>query len=157
MRRVVVLGRGGAGKTVLARRLGELTGLPVTELDAHFWNPERGATPPGSWASRQRALLRSGSWILDGDLGPYDSALAERLRAADTVVVLDFALARCAWRALRRGRENAEFWRWVLAYRRRSLPPLLAAIAAHAPDAEIRVLRDPRAVRASLAEVPKKG
>jgi adenylate kinase family enzyme len=34
--RLVVLGRGGAGKSMLSRRLGEITGLPVVELDAHF-------------------------------------------------------------------------------------------------------------------------
>jgi adenylate kinase family enzyme len=35
--RVVVLGRGGAGKSTTAARLGVLTGLPVIELDRHFW------------------------------------------------------------------------------------------------------------------------
>ena len=39
MQRVVILGRGGAGKSTLARRLGELVGLPVIELDKHFWQP----------------------------------------------------------------------------------------------------------------------
>jgi hypothetical protein len=32
---------------------------------------------------------------MDGDLGPYD-ALAPRLTRADTVLILDFALMRCA-------------------------------------------------------------
>jgi hypothetical protein len=78
-----------------------------------------------------------------------------RLRAADTVVFLDFSLVRCAWRAIRRSRENADFWRWLLAYRRRSRPALIAAIAAHAPAARVCVLRTPRAVRRFLANADR--
>jgi adenylate kinase family enzyme len=43
MRRVVVLGRGGAGKSTFAARLGMATGIPVVELDALFWRPDRAA------------------------------------------------------------------------------------------------------------------
>lgn len=39
MRRVVILGRGGAGKSTLAATVGTATGLPVVELDRHFWGP----------------------------------------------------------------------------------------------------------------------
>jgi shikimate 5-dehydrogenase len=39
VRRVVVVGAGGAGKSVFAARLGEATGLPVVELDKIFWRP----------------------------------------------------------------------------------------------------------------------
>jgi adenylate kinase family enzyme len=39
MKRVVILGRGGSGKSTLAVKLGEITGLPVVELDKLFWQP----------------------------------------------------------------------------------------------------------------------
>lgn len=70
-----------------------------------------------------------------------------RLAAADTVVVLDFPLWRCAWRALRRSRENLDFWRWLITYRRRHLPAVLSAAAGHGG---VHVLRDPRAVERFL-------
>ena len=149
MRRVVVVGPGAAGKSTLARALGEATGIPVTELDQVFWRPGLEATPKEEWAAVQAGLAARPAWILDGDLGPYDM-IEIRLRAADTVVFLDFSLVRCAWRAVRRSRENADFWRWLLAYRRRSRA-LLAAIAAHAPTARVCVLRTPRAVSRFLA------
>ena len=132
---------------MLARELGELTGLPVHELDSLFWQPDGGAASPGRWEAHQRALVTADAWILDGDLGPYDYALAARLRAADTIIVLDFPFLHCAWRTARRGRERAEYWRWVWAYRRRWLPRLLQAIAGAAPQAELHVLRSPGAVR----------
>ncbi len=96
VRRVVILGRGGAGKSALARQLSDVTGIPAVELDALFWQP--GPTPmdPSRWAACQHELVQRSCWILDGDLGPYDTALAVRLRAADTIVVLDFTFLRCA-------------------------------------------------------------
>jgi adenylate kinase family enzyme len=150
MRRVVVLGRGGAGKSTFAARLGATLDLPVIELDKHFWPPDLTPLPHEQWAAKQRELISGPAWILDGDLGPYD-VLSVRLRAADTVVVLDFPLWRCAWRALRRSRENLAFWRWLVSYRRRSLPTVMATIAAHAGGAELHVLRSPRAVACFLS------
>lgn len=80
---------------------------------------------------------------MDGDLGPYD-ALEVRLKAADTVILLDFSILRCAWRALRRSRERWDFWRWLLTYR----PPRF-----HAPHATVLVLRNPREVEAALSRI----
>lgn len=147
-----MVGPGAAGKSVLAAQLGRITGIPVTELDTFFWRPGLAATPPGEWAAIQRQLIGQPSWILDGDLGPYD-VIDVRLRAADTVVFLDFSLIRCTWRAVRRSPENADFWRWLWAYRCRSRPRLMQAIAAHAPGAELHVLATPRAVRRFLSLV----
>jgi adenylate kinase family enzyme len=153
MRRVVILGRGGAGKSVLARQLSELTGIPAIELDGLFWQPGLKPTPAEVWVARHRDLLAGDRWIIDGDLGPYDAGLSSRLAAADTIILLDFGFLRCAWRTLRRGRAKAEYWRWVWSYRRRSLPSLRVAIAAHLPRAQAHELRDPAMVRRFLAEV----
>lgn len=88
--------------------------------------------------------------MLDGDLGPYDD-LPMRLAAADTVMVLDFSLLRCAWEAARRSREREDFWHWLICCRRRSRPLVLDAIARHAPNADVYVLRSPKSLRRFLA------
>lgn len=152
MRRVVVLGPGAAGKSVLAARLGRMTRLPVIELDALFWRPGLVATPPDDWAAVQHGLAAEEEWIMDGDLGPYD-VLDVRLRAADTVVLLDLSRVRCAWRALRRSRERLDFWHWLWSYRRHYRPLVLRAIATHATGADLHVLRGPRTVERFLAAV----
>lgn len=150
MERVVIFGRGAAGKSTLARQLGELIGVPMTELDKLFWQSGLAPTPHAEWTAIQEQLTQKDSWILDGDLGPYD-VVDVRLRAADTVILLDFGLVRCAWRAVRRARERADFWRWLLAYRRDSVPHLRAMISQHAPNATVYVFRRPRAVKRFLS------
>jgi adenylate kinase family enzyme len=152
MERVVILGRGGADKSTFARRLGSVTGLPVIELDRWFWQPDLLARPREEWAAIQRELGQREAWIADGDLGPYD-VVDPRLEAADTVIILNFPLARCAWRSIRRSSERLDYWRWVIGYRRRSLPVLMAAIARSAPGARVEVLRTPRAAEMFLGEV----
>jgi nicotinamide riboside kinase len=151
MKRVVIVGRGASGKSTLARRLGDITGLPVIEVDKIFWRPGLIATPRDQWVVMQEKLVAGDRWIMDGDLGPYD-AVEVRLRAADTILFLDFSLVRCAWRAIRRSREGADFWRWLLAYRYQSRPSLRAAIANHASNAVLHVFRGPKALDRFVAD-----
>jgi hypothetical protein len=132
-------------------RLGQLTGLQVVELDKAFWRPGLAPTPREDWVKIQEVLTAEDGWILDGDLGPFD-ALEVRLQAADTIVFLDLSPIRCAWRALRRSRERADFWIWLLRYRQQSRPSLIKAIARYAPHATLHVLRTPKAVRRFLAD-----
>lgn len=123
---------------MLARRLGVAVDAPVVELDALFWTtPDLRPLPAPEWVQVQRAALPAHSrWIADGDLGPYDD-LSGRLPAADTVVLLDYGLCRCVWRAIRRGRERSDFWLWMITYRGRWRPVLLTAVdsaGSHEPQ-----------------------
>jgi adenylate kinase family enzyme len=154
MKRVVILGRGASGKSTLAKRLGEVVGLPVVELDKVFWRPGLVATLRDDWAAAQKLLVAEEGWIIDGDLGQLDVVEA-RLRAADTVIFLDFSFVRCAWRAIWRSRERVDFWWWVLAYRWQSRPVLLKAIANYAPNAELHVFRDPEALKLFVDDVAR--
>ena len=99
MRRVVIFGRGGAGKSTLAQRLGEMLDLPVVELDKVYWHPDGRPTPAAVWHVVQEKLVAGEKWILDGDLGPND-VVERRLQAADTIIVLDLpaylALGECS-------------------------------------------------------------
>jgi adenylate kinase family enzyme len=154
--RVVVFGRGGAGKSALARELGTATGLPVVELDKEFWSVDLEPLAPEEWARRQAILAAQPRWIMDGDLGLYD-VVEPRLRRADTVVVLDLPLWLCAWRARRRGPARRDFWEWTIRWPRHSRPSLLRAISELAPRADVVILRTRRSVRRWLAALPSSG
>jgi nicotinamide riboside kinase len=152
MKRVVIIGPGAAGKSTLAGQLGEITGLRVVELDKIFWRPGLVETPGDQWVELQQKLVGENGWILDGDLGPYD-AIEVRLRAADTIIFLDFSLIRCAWRALWRSRERLDFWLWLLQYRYQTRPFRMTAISKCAPSTAVHLLRNPEAAKRFIATV----
>ena len=93
MERVIIIGCGGAGKSTLARKLGEKTGLPVVHLDQIWW-------APGNWQhlAREefdRRLLTETEkprWILDGN---FNRTLEMRLQKCDTVIYLDYPRIVC--------------------------------------------------------------
>jgi hypothetical protein len=151
VQRVVILGRGGAGKSTVGRRLSELVGLPVIELDKHFWQPGLVPLSREKWVEVQRKLASQSRWIMDGDLGPYD-ALPVRLSMADTVLLLDFPLWLCLWRALRRGKENWDFWWWLITWRWLERPKLRDMFAEH-PNAQIHIARSQKELDQLLSKL----
>ena len=99
MRRVLVIGPCGAGKSTLAFALAERTGLPLHHMDKLNWLP--------GWVEGGNDRVRAGlerifatdRWIIEGN---YGSTLSERIARADTVVQLDFPIPLCLWRIVKR-------------------------------------------------------
>ncbi|MDR2566510.1 MAG: hypothetical protein LBC97_10770 [Bifidobacteriaceae bacterium] len=129
----------------------------MIELDKLFWGPDLQPTPPGEWQAIQRDAAAGPCWVIDGDLGPRDSHLVERLAAADAIVILEHSLLVCVWRAVRRSRENREFWRRVLGYRSYSLPAIRAAITSAGRGDAARWLRNPADAERFLATTGAEG
>ncbi len=136
MKRVAVVGSGGAGKSTFARELGRRTGIPVIHLDQHYWKPGWIATPPDEWRMAQSDLVAGDAWIVDGN---YGGTFDVRFARADTVIVLALPRLRCVIGAMRRNLEHhgrsvqaagcperldREFLRWVWRYPRDSRPRL---------------------------------
>jgi len=99
VRKILVIGCAGAGKSTFSRTLGARLDLPVTHLDRLFWQPGWVATPTDRWREIQRGLVAADSWVLDGN---YIKDADIRLAAADTVIFLDFPRWLCLTRVLRR-------------------------------------------------------
>ncbi len=155
MKRIVILGRGGAGKSTAANHLSKITGIPFIELDKHFWKPGLMSTPIDEWKQIQKKLTVQSNWIMDGDLGKYD-ALDVRLSAADTVLVLDFSLFTCFSRAVRRSRERVDFWWWLFTWRWLSRPKVINAINIYASKADVHILRTPKELEQFIVSVKNK-
>ena len=142
MKKVVVIGSGGSGKSTFSRRMGEITGLPVVHLDKLYWRPDWTPTPADEWAEIVAREIEKPEWIMDGNFG---GTREMRLQAADTVILLDMPRWLCMYRILKRlivyrkrrrpdmaegcsERIDLEFLAWVWNYRRRSRARALAEI-----------------------------
>jgi len=166
----VVTGLAGAGKSTFSQALSAKTGLPIIHLDIHFWKPGWVEPSEDEWREKQRSLLTSDEWIVDGN---YHATLDLRLERADAAVFLDTPWWVCAGRAFVRGirkrpvgfqlpvgcKESA--WRrlreeWSLVWRiwrvRQSERELeLGILSRHGNDVPLYVLGSKRAVRDFLS------
>ena len=152
MKKIIILGRGGAGKSTMAKQLSKITGIPHIELDKYFWKPGLVATPIDEWRQVQKKIIEPSSWIIDGDLGKYD-ALEVRLSEADTIIVLNFSLFICLSRAIRRSPERFYFWWWLATWRWLSLPKIMKAIKVHADKTNLLIFHHPNELENFIALV----
>lgn len=90
MKKVAVFGNAGGGKSTLARRLAELTRLPLYSLDKIQFREGGSKVPHDQYLKTHAELLGRDTWIIDG-FGCVKSAW-ERFRAADTLVYIDLPL-----------------------------------------------------------------
>jgi adenylate kinase family enzyme len=99
MKKIIIIGSGGAGKSTLAIKLGDILKLPVYHLDNYFWLP--------GWLQRNRAdfnqivkqLISKNTWIIDGN---FQNTMPLRIEACDTVIFLDYSRFTCFLGAVRR-------------------------------------------------------
>ena len=92
MERIMIIGCGGAGKSTLARQLGEKLGLPVVHLDQLFWRPGWVNVSREEFDSLHREALAQERWIMDGN---FDRTMDERIKRCDTAIYLDFSRFAC--------------------------------------------------------------
>ena len=92
MKRIIVIGSPGAGKSTFARKLKEKTGLPLYYLDMIFHRPDRTTVTREEFDQRLQSILQTDSWIIDGN---YQRTLPLRFEACTDVFFLDFPLDLC--------------------------------------------------------------
>lgn len=99
MKKVLIIGSGGAGKSTFARRLGEVLKVPVLHLDKLYWKPNWQEPPKDEWQKTLENELKKDEWIMDGHFG---GTLELRLKYCDAAIFLDLPRTVCIYRALKR-------------------------------------------------------
>jgi adenylate kinase family enzyme len=100
MRRIIVVGSQGSGKTSLALKLGRKLGLPVVHLDVLYWRPGWKPSDTARFRLRVAEAIAGDEWVVDGSFSglAFDLTLAH----AELLVVIDRPRWLCQWRILRR-------------------------------------------------------
>lgn len=152
MKKIIVLGCPGSGKSTFARALQKRTGLPLFYLDRMNWNPDRTTVEKAVFLERLREVLSREEWILDGN---YGSTIELRLQACDTAFFLDYPVEVCLDSIReRRGKvredmpwvegereEDADFLAFIRAYPIQSRPKVLELLARYS-EKETHIFRD---------------
>lgn len=92
MKKVIIIGCPGSGKSTFARKLKDITGLPLYHLDMMFWNEDKTTVSRAVLTQRIRTVMQNPGWIIDGN---YGSTMEMRFKECDTVFFLDYPLEVC--------------------------------------------------------------
>jgi adenylate kinase family enzyme len=143
MKRVVVVGSPGSGKSTFSKKLGNKTGLPIVHLDYyHLQSQYNYRVDIESWNAKVVELIKPDRWIVDGN---YGATFSERFKAADTIVFFDIPRWICLYRILKRyfyyqnrkrdempddwaEKLDPEFLKYVWHFNKRSKPKILGQI-----------------------------
>ena len=110
MRKVIIIGSPGAGKSTFARKLREKTGLPLYYLDLIWHRPDQTNISREEFDTRLREILAEERWIIDGN---YLRTLEMRIQACDTIFLLDYPTDICLQGAEERIGTKREDLPWV--------------------------------------------
>ena len=134
MKKVIVIGCPGSGKSTVSRVLHNKTGIPLYHLDMMYWNADKTTVEKNVFIERLSAILKKDAWIIDGN---YGSTMELRMAACDTVIFLDYPLEVCLDGIKeRRGKprsdmpwieteEDAEFIEFIKNYNEQQKPKVL--------------------------------
>jgi len=152
MKKVIVIGCPGSGKSTFARALHERTSLPLFHLDMMYWNADRTIVEKPVFRQRLSDAMAGTEWIIDGN---YGSTMELRMQACDTIFFLDYPVEVCLEGVkARRGKvrtdmpwveaeveEDTEFLEFIRSYNTESRPVVLELLKKY-EDKEIHIFKN---------------
>ena len=146
MRKVIVIGCPGSGKTTFAEKLNKCTGLPLYYLDAVWHKPDRTHITREEFDKRISEIFTTDEWIIDGN---YKRTIEIRLKECDTVFLFDLPTDVClqgAAESVGKGRHempwietefDPEFRRFIEDFPKDTLPYIYKLLEKYNKDKEI--------------------
>lgn len=153
MKKVIVVGCPGSGKSTFARKLQEKTGLPLYYLDMIWHKPDKNTLTKEEFDEKLHELIARDEWIIDGN---YSRTLEPRLQACDTAFVFDLPLEVClAGAQARVGTKridmpweetelSQEFLNYILSFSQQKLPRLLQLARQYSAQKQVVFFRSRR-------------
>ena len=150
MKKIIVIGCPGSGKSTFSRELRNKTGIPLYHLDMMYWNEDKTVVEKRVFLERLSAVLAKDEWIIDGN---YGSTMEMRMESCDTVIFLDYPIEICLDGIReRRGKprsdmpwieteEDGEFIEFIKSYSEQEKPKVLELFTKHS-DKNIVVFKN---------------
>ena len=161
MKRIIVIGCPGSGKSTVSRALHTKTGIPLYHLDMMYWNADKTTVERSVFLARLSSVLEQEQWIIDGN---YSSTMELRMAACDTVIFLDYPIEVCLEGIKeRRGKprsdmpwieteEDEEFIDFIKRYNEQQKPKVLALLGKYG-DKNIIILQSREQADAVLSRL----
>ncbi|OOQ92957.1 DNA topology modulation protein [Bacillus cereus] len=167
MKKIILIGSGGSGKSTLVKQLGNKLKIQVYHLDALFWKPNWVGVPREEQRTVQNDLIKEEKWIIDGN---YGGTMDIRINAADTIIFLDIHRTICVYRAFKRivqyrnktrpdmgagceERFDLQFFKWIWEYPKTKRPAIVKRLDQLNKDKRVIILKTPSEVQRFLKEV----
>ena len=90
MKKIIVVGRSGTGKSTFSMKLREITNINVYHLDNIFWRADKSQVSRDEIDEKLKEILNKKEWIIDGD---YSRTYEERFQSCDTIFFFDLPLS----------------------------------------------------------------
>ena len=164
MKRIMIIGCGGAGKSTLSRKIHDILGVQLIHLDQYYWNPNWVETEKEQWASIVENLVNKKNWVMDGN---YGGTMDIRIARADTIIFLNYPTLICLFRVVKRVFQNwgksrpdisqgcvekfdFEFFHYILNYNKTRRGKILQKLTNLAPSKKIFILKKDKEVNEFL-------
>ena len=92
MKKIIIIGCPGSGKSTFARKLSAKTNIPLYYLDMIWHKPDKTTVTEKEFDEKLKNLMQKDEWIIDGN---YMRTLEMRLKECDTVFLLDIPIRIC--------------------------------------------------------------
>lgn len=150
MKKIIVIGCPGAGKSTFARKLRDLMGLPLYYLDMLWHKPDKTNISREEFDTRLKEIVETEKWIIDGN---YGRTLEMRLKACDTVFLMDLPVDLClagAQSRIGKKREDMpwvetefdeEFKQWIIDFPQNEMPTVYELLQKYRNQKDIFVFK----------------
>ena len=164
MKRILVIGCPGAGKTYFAKRLKNISGLPVIHMDNLYWNKDKTSISLEELSEKLLPYLKEDAWIIDGN---YHDTLKLRLEYATDVFFLMMPREECIAGILERidqprddipwietKKDAVELIEWTIDYEKRTRKAEEALLKKY-KDVKVHILKSRQEVNDYLLKLEK--
>lgn len=110
MLKIIIIGSPGSGKSTFARKLRDITNLPLYYLDMLWHKKDRTNISREEFDEKLEKILKKDKWIIDGN---YQRTIEMRLKECDTVFLMDYPLEVCLSGAEERVGRKREDLPWI--------------------------------------------